>query len=182
MGEFIQYRHLVLISLLVICVGLFYLVKRWPKAGATFSQHAATNKASALYYVFLFMLALPPLAIFIVGWLTPQYNLPSMVNILALSSILLQHIVTFVPEFGGWRTPVHRVLTGLSALLLPVILAVIIPYVDGVTQVFAFASLGVFLACVVATMHPIHHRLNLAALQGMYYGAFYAVLIALAYL
>jgi hypothetical protein len=111
-------QHLLLLVITLVTVGLIFTVTRWPGGmHMTFSQHAATSRWSKIYYALLFLVTLPLLMWFFVGWFVPDNNLPDTFLWFAGVAVLFQIICTWVPEEGGIKTTVHRTLTGISGII-----------------------------------------------------------------
>lgn len=149
----------------------------------TFSQHVARKRSSAIYYSVLFAVALPLLYLFFADWFVPEFKLSGWFTALVLASVAAQFLCTLIPEIGGWKTTVHRVLAGISGIaLLPLVAMMIVsshisPYgriLAGITLV----AMTVLLA--IGLKNQQGHRYSLL-LQAGYYVFFFALVFMVAY-
>lgn len=98
----------------------------------TFSQHVALHRSAVLYYIGLFTVVLPLLAIFLLGWFMPTFHLSWWFGFFVVVACTTQYACTFVPETGGRKTRYHRLLAGISAVsLLPPMGMVL--FIDSIT-------------------------------------------------
>ena len=119
-------QHLIILIILLLIAGLTFTVTKW-KGGLhmTFSGHAATSRWSKIFYALLFLFTLPMLMLFFMEWFVPTKNLPSTFLWFAAIACIFQIRCTWVPDEGGRKTVVHRILTGVSGVtLLPVVLII----------------------------------------------------------
>lgn len=178
-------QHLLALVIIVLILGLTYTVTKWPGGlHMTFSQHVAIARQSAIYYAFLFLATLPLLVWFIGGWLVPQKQLPDAFLWFAYIAVVFQIVCTWFPEVGGWRTTVHRLLTGISGIaMLPlVIILATAPSLSVPVRLSAWAALGfmVFLLAIALSNQKGYKWALL--LQIGYYAAFFVVLLLATYL
>lgn len=178
-------QHLLVLVIIVLVLGLTYTVTRWPGGlHMTFSQHAAVARRSAMYYSILFLVTLPLLVWFIGEWLTPQKHLPDAFLWLTCAAVLFQIVCTWFPEVGGWRTTVHRTLTGISGIaMLPLVfILATTSTLSAAVRFSAWVTLGfmVFLL-VVALSNQKGHKWALL-LQIGYYSAFFVELLMATYI
>lgn len=111
--------HLGAAAAVVLIIGLVYLLQRWPlDIHHTFSQHAATSKTSAVYYSVLFGVVVSLLALFFFGWFIPTLELTGLYAAVIALAIVTQQLCTFVPERKGSSVAIHRLLAGVSAVML----------------------------------------------------------------
>lgn len=175
-------KYLGIISIGILFTGLLFLIKKWPKnIHYTFSQHAATNKASTLYYICLFTVTLPILAIFLFAWLVPTFNISALFVVLISLSLIFQYACTFVPEVGT-NLKNHQLLAGISGLLLLPGLVVLLyaSGVDSIDKIITVASMVIMTGIVIrAASHKTKYAL---ILQSGYFIAFFAPIIAIAYI
>lgn len=114
-----SYKYLGLLSIVLLLVGLWFVVRKWPQGKhMTFSQHVAQHKSASVYYFFLFAVTLPLLNIFFIKWFVPHLQLSGWFTAFAVTASVFQIACTLVPETPGWRTKWHQVLAGISAVLL----------------------------------------------------------------
>ena len=174
------YKHLLFVALLILVTGLIVLAVRWPQGmGKTFSQHAAAQRFTIYYYIGLFTLVLPLLLAFFVGYLIPTLQLPTWFSVCIIFSMLTQYACTLIPETGGWKTTVHRVLAGISALLLLPCLQILLA-ADSVSQsdksyiVFPFLLMISAVATLIVMKGQAKHAL---IIQAMYFAAFFSAVL-----
>ncbi len=114
-----EFKYLGIAAVGLLVLGLTYIVIAWPMGShKTFSQHVAARRISILYYIALVALTLPLLALFLLKWFAPSLQLSVWFNICIVLALCAQFCCTLVPEIGGWRSLTHRLLAGISALLL----------------------------------------------------------------
>lgn len=101
--------------LAVIVCGLAVLIYLWPRGGVyhTFSYHAASSRNASIFYIALFVIALPPFVYWYVNWAVPMHNLPIVSGWFMTGAALFQIAAACVPERGKYILA-HRILTGLS--------------------------------------------------------------------
>jgi len=116
-------QHLLIVVVIMLITGLSYTVVKWPGGlHMTFSQHVIATRWSKIYYASLFLVTLPLFVWFIGSWFVPQKQLPGTFLWFTCVAALFQLACTWFPETGGWRTAVHRVLTGVSGVaMLPLV-------------------------------------------------------------
>jgi hypothetical protein len=147
----------------------------------TFSQHIATDRWSKIYYSLLFLVTLPLLLWFFIAWFAPEKDLPVAFVWFATIAVIFQIACTFVPEVGGIRTEIHRVLTGISgfAMLPLVIMLASAEHLSLFARLVAAGMLVVMLALlVIALRHQKGHDKALLLQIGYYTGFFTTVLAA----
>lgn len=177
-------QHLLALVVIMLILGLAYTVTKWPGGlHMTFSQHVAVTRQSAIYYAFLFLGTLPLLVWFIGSWLVPQKQLPDAFLWFMYVAVLFQIMCTWFPEVGGWRTTVHRVLTGISgAAMLP--LVVMLATAASLSIVVRFSAWGIlaFMVFLLAIARSNQKGYKWALLlQIGYYAAFFALLLLATY-
>jgi len=178
-------QHLLPLVIALLIIGLAFTVIRWPGGmHMTFSQHAVATRWSKMYYSALFLVTLPLLMWFFAGWLVPEKHLLAAFLWFAGVAVLFQILCTFVPEEGGLKTKMHRVLTGISgvALLPLVVIIASSPSLPAVVNSLAWIGLGSMVVLLgIALKHQSGFRWALL-LQVGYYAVFFVVLLAAAYL
>jgi hypothetical protein len=175
-------QHLILLVITLLVIGLAYVPLRWPGGlHMTFSQHVAAQRRSIIYYILLFLVTLPLLLWFFVDWLVPERSLPGAFVWFATIAVAFQIACTFVPETGGIRTTIHRLLTGISgfAMLPLVVMLVVGRQLSAFTQIMAGLTLAWMLVMLsIALMHQKGHDKALLLQVGYYAGFFVAILTA----
>ena len=179
---FLNEKYLGIVAIALLVTGLVFLIRKWPKdIHHTFSQHAAANRTSTIYYATLFAVILPILAIFFFSWFVPVHNVPSVFSILVALSLVCQLACTLVPEVGKY-VKTHQALAGISGLLLlPALLMCIfasnIGMIDRAIIVICCATMTLVLLLVVSK------RTRYALiLQAMYFTAFFAPILVISYI
>lgn len=182
MDLLINGKYLGAASIILLLIGLFFLVKKWPKdIHHTFSQHAATNKQSVIYYICLFAIVLPMLAIFLFGWLVPTLNVSVAFVILISLSLILQYACTLVPETGT-NIKNHQALAGMSGfLLLPS--SIVLLYASGIDLIDKVITAVSIVVMIGIVMRVVYNKVKYALiLQTIYFIAFFTSIITIAYI
>jgi hypothetical protein len=150
----------------------------------TFSQHAATNRASIIYYSLLFAATLPLLYVFLAKWFAPHFELGFWFVACAGMSVVTQFVCTLFPEVGGWKTQVHRFITGISGvLLLPMMVMIAVsPAVANGIRIFAWVSFAIMIYLLgIALRNQAGYRFALL-LQVGYYLLFFVTILSATYI
>lgn len=178
-----QYAYLGLVSIITLVIGLAFIVVKWPlDRHHTFSQHVARQRVSIYYYVALFSVVFPPLLVFFYRWFAPTFNLPNLFLVLVTISCVLQLACALVPETGGWKSNLHRLLAGSSAVMLPPSLGVLLLSVpDGHNLIIAIAS-AVMLAVIAYVILNKGHPRNFLVLQTVYFLSFFSTIVYMIFL
>ena len=175
-------QHLVLLVIILLAAGLTYVPVQWPGGvHMTFSQHVAADRWSKIYYSLLFLVTLPLLLWFFIAWFVPEKDLPTAFIWFTAVAVIFQIACTFVPEVGGTRTKIHRVLTGISgfAMLPLVIMLILAQHLSFFAKLVATGMLVVMLVLlVIALRHQRGHNKALLLQIGYYTGFFIAILAA----
>lgn len=175
-------QHLILLVVILLGAGLAYVPVRWPGGvHMTFSQHVAAERYSKVYYSLLSLLVLPVLLWFFITWFVPEKSLPVAFTWFATVAVVFQIACTFVPEVGGIRTTVHRILTGISgfAMLPLIIMLALAQHLSLFTRLVSLGMLVVMLTLLtIALRHQKGHSKALLLQIGYYAGFFIAILTA----
>jgi hypothetical protein len=172
-----------LYSLTFMVIGLLgLLVWKGFAPDRTFSQKAATSTLSIWYYIVLFAVALVPLYLFFADYFIPLLGLSSVFHAGMFVSLLCQFVCTLLPERGS-TVLAHRIVTGISGILLLPLLAMV-----GLSQTITQTENIVTFACVtvmsallvVGLMSQKGHRYALL-LQVSYYVLFFVPIILITY-
>jgi len=178
-------QHVGLFVTLLIIAGLTVTVTKWPGGlHMTFSQHVAISRWAKVYYALLFMIVLPILFLFFAVWFVPMKHLPNSFLWLAAIAILFQIFCTWVPEEGGKKTTIHRILTAISciALLPQVALIGSFSTSTALVRLFAWVALALMtILLLIAAKNQKGFRYALL-LQISYYALFFAVILVTTYL
>jgi len=173
-------QHLILLIILLLVAGLAYVPRRWPGGlHMTFSQHVARHHWSIVYYIVLFLASLPLLLWFFVAWFVPERGLPDAFIWFAAVAVVFQVACTFVPETGGIKTTIHRILTGISGItMLPLMLLLVTDWhLSTLSRVVAAAALvGMLILLSIALTHQKGYHKALLLQVGYYTGFFVAIL------
>lgn len=181
----LEYKYLGLLAVTVLILGLIIVVIKWPRGrDSTFSQHVAGQKISVFYYVMLFSIVLPLLLLFFFKWFMPEFGLSLWFGLFIVLSSITQYASTLVPETGGRKSHYHRVLAGISAILLVPALMIILtaspigPLAKVITTVSLLAMVGIIYTIVRGKgKHPY-----LLLLQSAYFAAFFTPVLFISYL
>jgi hypothetical protein len=178
-------QHLALLTVLLLIIGLTFTVTKW-RGGLhlTFSQHAATNRSSKIFYSLLFITTLPILMLFFMNWLVPTKNLPNEFLWYAAVAILFQIACTLIPEEGGRKTVIHRILTSISGVALLPLMLIIATAPNLSTTIHNTTWIGLLLMIVllgIALRNQRGYRFALL-LQVGYYTIFFIVILMVTYL
>lgn len=182
MHLFLNEKYLGMAAVAILAIGLVFLIKTWPKdIHHTFSQHAATNKAASTYYIALFAIVLPLLALFLFAWFIPTFNMPSVFFALIALSLACQLTCTLVPEVGRY-VKLHQALAGISgALLLPsLIMCMFASSLNSVDRTVVTICVVIMVAIflLVASKRTRYALI----LQTVYFTAFFVPILVIAYI
>jgi hypothetical protein len=111
----------------------------------------------------------------------PEKGLPIAFVWLSAVAVIFQIACTFVPEVGGIRTKLHRVLTGISgfAMLPLVIMLVLAQHLSFFAKLVAAGMLVVMLVLLaIALKYQRGHKKARLLQTGYYTGFFIAILTA----
>jgi uncharacterized membrane protein len=176
----IDYKFLGLLAVFILAAGLAFIVIKWPKSiHATFSQHVAVRNQSTVYYVALFGVVLPLLLLFFTKWFIPEFELSVWFGVFIVVSMGAQFLCTLIPEVGGWRSTYHRLLAGISGILLIPALALTLVPDNIAVQDKALTSLGLcvmLLIVLIVTVRKGKPRYFLL-LQIAYFTAFFVPIL-----
>jgi hypothetical protein len=165
-------QHLGFLSFLLLAAGLFYVYRRWNgNLSVTFSQTVAHERSSYLYYIALFGVTLPILYSFFAYWFVPQFQLPAAFTVIAGISMAAQFVCTFFPDKPGWTSTEHRILTGISGVLLLPLLVILlfVPAVSFGVKLLILACLALMIwLLVIALRNQNGHRYALLLQIGYY--------------
>jgi hypothetical protein len=181
----ISLKHLGALAVIILVFGLSFVALQWPRGKhATFSQHVAVHKHAVLFYNLLFTISLPLLIVFFTGWFVPTRHLSLWFTVSIVAASILQYIVTVIPEIGGWKTRLHRILAGLSALFLlpPVVMLLFLQPSNAIVQLVILASLLMMTSIIaVISINQAKHS-HLLFLQAGYFTAFFLAIMVATYL
>ncbi len=177
-------QHLIVITIIALILGLIFTATKW-RGGLhmTFSQHAATNRWSKIFYASLFLTTLPVFLCFIVFWLMPQKQLPEIFFWFAFIAVIFQVLCTLFPEENDWKTKLHRALAGISGVaMLPLVWILAMSLgVSSFARTIAWIALGCMLAILVLMLFRKATKQWALLLQISYYSAFFLAILAATY-
>lgn len=182
-------EHLLLLSTILLIVGLSFLVYRWPQGHSkTFSQHAAAQTITIRYYIALFVLVTPLLALFFYGYFIPKYQLGLFFSLAIFLAIAAQLVAAFIPEVGGWKSRLHRQAAGWSAFGLFLAITGImyeLPlsfplYIFGAFTMLVMLSFSSLTLKATLMRKLFEHRYFLW-LQTIYYTLFFVMILLVTY-
>jgi hypothetical protein len=174
------YKYYILYALLILLIGLVILALRWPQGiNKTFSQHAAAQKVTIIYYIALFLLVLPILYIFFYKYFVPHYQLSNLVLYLVAFSSLAQIACTFIPETGGMKTIIHQLFAGVSGLLLIAVIGYLMAAstISSFDKIIMGASLAIMLFILSLVIVWKRSPLPQLLLQSVYFGVFFIAIL-----
>lgn len=179
-----EYKYFGLIAVIILILGLAFVAIRWSEGKhLTFSQHVAKHKHRIIYYNLLFTFVLPLLLLFFLGWFIPTFGLSAWFGFFIAASSVAQYVCTLIPEVGGWKTRYHRLLAGISAILLmPVQLLLLAADTIGMVDK-AVVTIGLCIMVGIIFLIAINngeHKYFLL-LQSLYFGAFFVPILFVAY-
>ena len=178
------FRHLGLLAIILLSLGLAYIVIAWPLSRHnTFSQHIAKSRISIVYYIVLFAIVLPLLALFFLWWFSPSLKLSLYFNVCIMAALVAQFVCTLIPETGSWRSTVHRLFAAISALLLIPALGLVLVSreITSLDQLLVFIGLGAMVVCVFLVARGKGWPRNFLLIQCAYFAAFFLPIIVISY-
>jgi hypothetical protein len=182
MDLWLNEKHLGIVSLTILIAGLIFLIKKWPQnIHHTFSQHAAANKVSTIYYSLLFAVVLPVLAVFLFSWFVPTFDISPLFTLLICLSLLCQFACTLVPEIGN-KVKQHQILAGISGLLLlpSLVVCMFAPSLTEIDRLVIIIGIVIMTTVLLlVTRKKIKYAL---VLQSIYFTAFFAPVLIISYL
>lgn len=185
MDGVLEYKYLGLLAVIILTLGLSFVAFKWSEGKhLSFSQHVAKRKHRIVYYNLLFTVVLPLLLLFFLGWFMPTFALPVWFGYLIIMSSVTQYVCTLVPEVGGRKTYYHRLLAGISALLLlPVqMMLVFAGNIEPVYRLLALAGMFIMLGVILLVAKGKGHHGYMLLLQSIYFAAFFIPILFIAYL
>ena len=114
----------------------------------------------------------------------PTFGLSTRFGFFVIISSITQYACTLIPEVGGRKTQYHRLLAGVSAVLLvpAQMLLLFASTIDTTQKVVTGISVCLMLAIIfLIALNNGRHRYFLL-LQSLYFGAFFAPILFIAYL
>jgi len=179
------YKHLCVLSVMILICGLAFLLWKWPQGKhMTFSQHAAQHRSAIAYYFLLFTLVLPLLLLFFIEWFAPTFHLAPLFTSFIILATLFQYSVTIIPEVGGWKTTYHVVGSALSGVFMLLALGVTLfaATISSASHAITFVSMVVMVGLLyIGGINRIKHP-NLLILQASYYATFFIAILYATYL
>lgn len=140
-----------------------------------------------MYYILLFSIALPLLLLFFIDWFIPTFHMPQLATTLLILAAVTQFLCTLIPETGGVKSYIHRILASLSAISLLPVVAIIVANSGDTTAETISAICFVSMVGVVAvgavralSTKKIEHDYVLI-FQSSYYLAFFVAVLSATY-
>lgn len=132
-----------------------------------------------MYYIALFSVFIPLFAVYFWGWLVPHMGLPLWASLCMVVSLATQYACTYVPEIEGAKAKIHRLLAGISALLLiPVVSAVVLAKLHmGQAVVTAMLALLIMVGVFVLVMLQRRNVRHTLVAQIVYFAAFFVAVL-----
>lgn len=181
----VEYKYFGLLAVIILALGLSFVALKWPEGKhLSFSQHVAKAKHRIIYYNLLFTIALPLLLIFFLGWLMPTLKLSVWFGFFIVMSSVAQYACTIIPEVGGWKSRHHRLLAGISALLLLPAQAILIfaDNIEPVHKLLVLTGMLTMLGIILTVVKEKGYHSHLLILQSAYFAAFFIPILFIAYL
>jgi len=180
------FKYFGLYVFLILVLGLIFVLYKWPAdKHLTFSQRVALQRQSIICYAILFILTLPPLLLFFIGWFVPNFYISSWFAILITISSVTQLLATLIPETRGWKVTVHRFIAGFSAVILVPTLAILLT-ASTLSLVKQFVVLiGILIMSSVIARLMVTQKEVLAPSfihQSIYYAGFFVPILVISYL
>ena len=179
-----EYKYLGLLATIILAAGLVLIVLKWPQGRHwSFSQHVATRRHTIVYYTLLFGIALPLLLLFFLRWFMPEFELSAWFGFIIVTSSLFQFACTLIPEIGGWKTRYHRLLAGISAILLIPALSILLlaDSVELLSKLVTAISLAIMLGIIYVLSKGKGQHQQFLLLQSAYFAAFFIPILFIAY-
>lgn len=164
-----------LISVAVSWVGLVFMIWQWKgEWSKTFSQNAARQKTTIIYYALLWLICLPPFAWFLLFPFYDGLQLNVLFRVIGTVAAAGMLIAALVPETSGWKVTIHRYAAFTMAItFMPMTLLIILsPVISTYAQ---FLSIVALLFMIYGAVHsyvngPNHSKLLVG--QALYILAF----------
>lgn len=173
-------NNLGLISIVASWAGLLFMIWYWKgDIAKTFSQNAARQRSSIIYYALLWLVCLPPLVWFLMVPLYEALGLTPLFRLIAGVASISMFIAALVPETKNWKAKVHRsaALTMARCFMPLVLLISLSPVISTLAQTISIIALlfMIFSAYQYHRNGPNHPKLLIG--QGMYIVAFQVSII-----
>jgi len=178
-----SYKYFGLLATIILICGLVFVLYRWPQdRHKTFSQHVALRRGSIVYYCLLFVIVLPLLVVFFVGWFTPYFGISIWFNIFVILAAIFQLSCTLVPEIGS-KITTHRSLAGLAALLLspPLLILLFENGIGFIAKIFVGLGLLTMALCIFLVIKAKGNPRNFLIIQSAYFAAFLLPVLFIGY-
>lgn len=179
-------QHILLANTVFLAVCLWVLTTKWPTAApstSTFSEHAATNRASVAWYCFMFAATHLCIVLFMSLWFIPTFSLPPPLIFPVALIFILQTACTLVPYRPGTRQhTVHLALALSGAAMIPasLIMMLTLPSTLSVTHDIALIlALGVLALTILWSLIVQKRIVKIAQL--IYYLCFFVPLLFIVY-
>jgi len=181
-----DYKYFGLWAFVILVAGLVFTIWKWPAENhLTFSQRVALQKQSIIYYVCLFSIVLPLLLTFIIGWFAPSFQLSVWFSIFVIVASFLQYTATLIPEIGGWKTKVHRHISGISGVCLvpPLLILLFTDSLSPLGKVSVILGLILMLGMIVFANVTKKERYEVSYIhQSIFYAGFFIPILVVSYL
>ncbi len=181
-----SFKYLGLLAFVILIIGLAFLVIRWPQNNhLTFSQHAAKQRSSILYYIGLFSITLPLLLSFFIVWFIPTFDISAWFIVFLIVSSAAQYACTFIPETSGWKVKYHRLLSGISGICLIPLLIILLftPTITMLDKFFVMGGLATIASVLYVVMSNKKEQYEPSYIhQTIYYLGFFVPILVISYL
>jgi hypothetical protein len=126
---------------------------------------------------------MPLLLLFFIKWFIPEFNLSALFTRLVIIASLAQLGCTLVPEIGGAKSTIHRLLAFISAFcLLPALFIIALTSsVDMSGKIISALGCVVMLGIItILVRNKAEHR-YLLLLQSAYFLVFFTTILVVTY-
>ncbi len=173
-----------LIAYMLFVGSVAYMLFRWSgESTKTFSQNAARNQSSIIYYGIVLAVFLAMLSIFAYGWLIPTLLLPTTFSVVFGVGVAAEAIAGLVPETTGWRKVTHITVSGVMYVATLIIVGMLYinsstPHVAKLTSAAAFIVMVAVILAVVLFRQLQRYAL---LLQTIHLFCFFGALLVVTY-
>lgn len=164
-----------LISIVLSWVGLLFMIWYWKgDLAKTFSQNAARNNNSIIFYALLWLVCLPILAWFLLVPFYDALELNIVFLVISAIAVLGMLIAALIPETKGWKVKIHRLGAFTMAIcFMPLVTLIIFsPVISTIAQIVSvFALMFMIFSAIYSRRNgPNHPKLLIG--QALYILAF----------
>jgi hypothetical protein len=180
-----SWDNLGLISVVLSWAGLVFMIWYWKgDFSKTFSQNAARQKSTIIYYAILWLICLPPFTWFLLFPFYETLQLNGFFRIIGIIAALGMLIAALIPETVGWKAKVHRFSAFMMAwCFIPLTLLIAFsPVVSVLGKTTSFLTSFFMLFSAIYLLKKNAEHPNLLSLQGLYIAVFQVSVLVAYYL